>query len=132
MRMDQAYCLKVGVNDGGADEGHAPVFEVLGDDIAQGELLGRGLVDGFALSEGPDVVVEAGEFALDVNEGAGVVDGRLDFPLVADDAGVVHEGGNVVVIVGGDGIYIEVGKGRPKVFPLVEDGLPREACLKAF
>ncbi len=94
MVVDQADGLHEGVADGGADEVEAAFFEVLAESVGFGGAGGDGVAGvaqiyfGFAVYELPEVVIEAAEIFLDLEQGAGVFYGGGDLEAVADDAGI--------------------------------------------
>lgn len=94
MVVHQPGRLHVGVDDGGANEGEAALFQVLGEGVRNLRLAGHvahGLapaVEGRAADEGPDVGVEGAEFLLHLEERQGVLAHAVDLQPVADDAGV--------------------------------------------
>ena len=65
-------------------------------------------------------------------DGARVLDGRVDFQAVADDAGVGEQAGNVGLVIGGDGGNIEVVIGAAQVVRLAQDGAPAQPRLIDF
>ena len=56
-----------------------------------------------------------------------IVDGRGDFPTVADDASIVHQSLHIRIIKFGDLGKVEIGKSDTKVLPLTQDGQPGKA-----
>ena len=61
-----------------------------------------------------------------------VVDGRADLALVSDDAGIVEQAVDVVLVEVGDEPRVEAGEGSTEVFALAQDGQPRQAGLEAL
>lgn len=93
MPIDDADGLEVGIDDGGADEGHAAAFQVGGDGVGQGRggTQGAGFPHHPAAGERPDIVAERAEFLLYRLEHSAVADGGLDLQPVADDGGVAQQ-----------------------------------------
>ena len=69
---------------------------------------------------------------VELQERAGVVDGGLDLEPIAHNAGVGHETSHVLGAVAGNALGVEGMEGGAKVFPLAQDGQPRQARLEAL
>ena len=138
MVIHQAQGLQVGVHDRGPHEGEAPLLERL----AQGLGLrghGRNLRQGARMvhlrrpaHEGPQEGVEAAEFLLHRQEGAGVLPGGEDLQAVAHDSRILEGGLQLGVGHGGDFDGVEPEEDPPVGLPLPEDGDPAEPGLGAF
>ena len=73
--VDDADGLQIGVDDGGAHEGHAPLFQVLGNGVGQraGGNGGVIFVDDFPACPAPNIGVKTAVFFLNVPEDAAVL-----------------------------------------------------------
>ena len=73
--IDDADGLQIGVDDGGANEGHAPLFQVLGNGVGQraGGNGGVIFVDDFAVCPAPDILFKAAVLFLNVPEDTAVL-----------------------------------------------------------
>ena len=65
-------------------------------------------------------------------QGAGVIDRRVDLEPVADDAGVGHQPRPVLIGVAHDAFGVETVERFAKGLALAQDGQPRQAGLKTF
>ena len=89
--VDHADPLHEGVDDGGTDKAEPPAFHVFRDAVAE---RGRGrhftkvgeVVDlRAAIDESPELGIETALIVLNVENGAGIAAGAVDFQPVADD-----------------------------------------------
>ena len=102
MCIDDADGLQIGVDDGGADESHAVRLEIHCDGVGQRGCSHACLVDDVTAGEPPNIVVETAVRRLDIPECVGITDRRDDFATVADDARIVHEFGDLVLVIAPD------------------------------
>jgi hypothetical protein len=79
----------------------------------------------------PDELVEAAVLAQG-EDGGGVADGRIDLEPVADDPGVSHEAGPVVVAEPRHRLGVETREGGTEPLALAQDGDPREPGLEGL
>jgi len=80
----------------------------------------------------PDVAVQGAELVDDLDCAGGIVDGGVDLPAVADDAGVAEQAVDVGRPEPGDDPGVEVGEGAPEVVALAQDRQPRQTGLEAL
>ena len=107
MCIDDADGLQIGVDDGGADESHAVRLEIHCDGVGQRGCSHACLVDDVTAGEPPNIVVETAVRRLDIPECVGITDRRDDFATVADDARIVHEFGDLVLVIAPDPFDVE-------------------------
>lgn len=138
MIIDHAHRLHMGVHDGRADEAKTPLVQVARDGT-RGVGFRRNfgertplVEDGLVTDKGPVIGVEATEFLPQLQEGAGVVNGRADLETIADDAGVGKQACDIGIVKASNGFGVEIGKGAPIILSLPQNGDPRQARLRAF
>ena len=130
--------LHLGINDGGTDELESPLLEIPAYQVRQwgfgGHFLERFqfIAYGLPIDESPNVPVEGSKPLPNDDESLGIADCRVDFEPVADYSTVLEQGCDFTGIVFRDFIIIEVVKRPAEVFPLIQDGAPAQAGLKAF
>src|SRR5262245_33044822 len=135
--VDDADRLQEGIDDRGPDEAESAPLELLAERVGKpgprGErAAARRALDRLAAGEVPEEPVEAAEFALNFQEGAGVRHGAVDLQPVPYDAGVLHEPRAPRGREARDLRGIEAGERAAVGLALPEDGLPAEARLRAF
>ena len=124
MGVDDADGLKVGVEDGGADEGHAALFQVGGDGVGEGRGGRAKFPDRSAAGPAPEIGGKAAEFPLNVPEDPRIAHGGFQLAAVADDGSVLLKGVQLGFVKGADRLQPEAVKRPAKGFPLVLHALP--------
>ena len=105
------------VDDCGPNEAKAALLEVLADgvgDFCADDHFACGVqvrLQGLAVDEAPDVVVEAAKFLLDFEEGLSVGDGGTDLQTVTDDARIGEQGLFLLGVETRDFFGVEIGFG---------------------
>ena len=127
--IDDADGLQIGVDDGGANEGHAPLFQVLGNGVGQraGGNGGVIFVDDLAVCPAPDILFKAAVLFLNVPEDTAVFDTGPDFQPVADDALVREQPGNLFLAVSADLVQVKAvvdSRNRARLFSTVSQLKP--------
>lgn len=95
--MNEAGCLHVSVDDRAAHETKPAFLEVLRKGIALGRRgwevgqVGPSVDLWLAVDKSPDVRVKRAEFFLDLEEGLGIGDGRLDLETITNNAVVLEQ-----------------------------------------
>ena len=92
----------------------------------------RSIHDRLAPDKGPEERIEAAEFLLHREEGAGIPDRRGDLQSVADNARVGQQGRHLAGVIAGDPGDVEVVERAPVVVPLRENRRPAQARLGAL
>ena len=95
MGADDADGLEPGIGGGGAEEAHAAAAEVAGEGVRErrGGALGIGLAHHVVSGKTPGIGGKAALLCLTLQENAGVGNGGQSLAAVADDAGVLQQGG---------------------------------------
>ena len=95
MGADDADGLEPGIGGGGAEEAHAAAAEVAGEGVRErrGGALGIGLAHHVVSGKTPGIGGKAALLCLNLQENAGVGNGGQSLAAVADDAGVLQQGG---------------------------------------
>ena len=132
MGVNHTDGLQVGVDDGGAHKGHAPLFQVRRHPIRQRGAGLACLIDHLSVCEVPDVAGEAAPLPPDFQKDLCVLNGGGDFSPVPDDGLVLQQGGGLRLPVGRDPLRNEAAEGGAEGFPLVQNGLPGQARLKGL
>jgi len=136
--VDDPDRLHEGVEGRRSDEGPAALLEVLRE---RDRLRSRAhpperrpgqpsRAGGGIRLETPEVGGERAELVAEIAGAAGVVDGGLDLPAVADDAGVGEEARHVARPEARDLLEVEPREGAAERVALPEDGEPGEAGLE--
>lgn len=128
MGADDDHGLEPGIGGGGAEEAHAAAAEVAGEGVGErrGGAQGVGLAHHFVVGKAPGIGGKAALLRLNLQEDARVANGRLYLATVADDAGVLQQGGYLSLAKGGNGVRVEAGKGGTESLALVEHAFPRK------
>ena len=66
------------------------------------------------------------------DQGPGVCHGCSDFPLVADDPGISHQPGDILLAKTRHSFRVETDEGSPERFTFAQDGDPFQPRLEAF
>lgn len=82
------------------------------------------LVDDVTAGEPPNIVVETAVRRLDIPECVGITDRRDDFATVADDARIVHEFGDLVLVIAPDPFDVEPIERLTETLAFVQYRLP--------
>ena len=132
MGIDNAHRLEIGINNCGAHKGHPTALQVFGHRIGQGRAGRAGLVNHLAVCPVPEVAGKTAPFPLNFPEYLCVVHRGLDFPAVADDARVLCQGSQLVLLVSAYRVQVKAVKGLPESVPFIEHTGPGQAGLKAL
>ena len=136
--VDDSYALKIGVHDGGADKFEASLFQLAADLFGKRVFGGhiadvrQVMVDGIAVCETPDELVEAAKLLLHLEKCLRVADGGGNFVAIANDAFVLHKLLHLARVVFCDDLRVKIVKGGAKIGLLVEDQIPAYAGLHAL
>src|SRR5271169_6204256 len=80
----------------------------------------------------PNVSIEAAEFLLNHEEGAGILDGRANFEPVANDPGIFQQRCNLRFVESGDFARIEAVESGSIGGSFFQNGNPAQTRLSAF
>src|SRR5512133_3772258 len=135
MVIHNACCLHEGIADSRSHECKSSLFQVFADGIGKGspcrEFSKRfpPVNNGFSAAESPDVIVKAAELFLNFQECPGIGDGRPYFQTVSNDAGIIHETGNLLFVKGCHLRRVKVCKSTTIALTPVKYRLPAESGL---
>lgn len=134
MVIDDADGLHPGVDNDGADEFEAALFESLRYFFRDGRLRwnGAGVLDRLSACHAPNPLREIFVCGLHGKIDASAVDRGFDFGAGADDARILKEARDIGFLEAGDFGWIEVLEGLAERIALAQNDDPGEAGLKAF
>lgn len=118
MVVDETGRLQMGIDGRRTEKLESPTLQVFTETLGQfghgGNLLDRTpfIADHLMIDERPNIRIERTELGLDFEKTFGVIDGRLDFTPVFDDARVSHQAFDILCREGGDTPDVEIGLGR--------------------
>src|SRR5262245_60690724 len=134
MVVHEAARLHERVADRRADEAEAALLQILAHRLRLWRLggdlpdLAPAVHERLAVDEAPEVLAQA----LELEDAAGIVDGRLDLEPVADDAGIGEQALDLLVREAGDFRRVEAAERLAIALTLAQDRRPREAGLRAL
>src|SRR5690606_21402122 len=130
--IDQTHRLHERVCRRGSDEGPSPPLQVARQRDRTGRRGRNHLGQAPKLGEATEVGEQRAGFRSEFLGPGGVVDGRADLSLVADDAGIVEEAGHVGIVEAGHLVQVESCEGLAERGPLSQDRQPGQTRLKPF
>ena len=130
--------LHMRVQDGRADESEAALFHILAQcvrDRAGGRHLPHGLpmvLYWLVVYKSPDILRKAAARLLHLQKGTGIFTCAIHFQPIADDSGIQQQFFQLFIAVTSYLSGVEIVKQLSVVFPLAQDGDPRQSRLGTF
>ena len=135
MIIYQARGLHECIANGGTHKRKSSRFEITAERIrfpaARGNVTMPSAMmdDGLAVDEAPEILIEAAEFLLHLQEGCGIADRGLNLQPIADNTSILKQPTHVTGIKSSNFLGIKLGKSPAIRLTLLQNGFPTQSGL---